>query len=109
MIIDNRGGGNGKIGAEAVSKANPDGYTLLFGETGMMAINVWLMDRAGSHPVKDFVALGQVVTLDNALVAHPSAGVKNLRELVAKAAQKRGVALELHYRLLSVENGRNIG
>ena len=51
-----------------------------------ISINNWLMDRKGSHPVKDFTAIGQVVTLDNALVAHPSFGVKNLRELVARAA-----------------------
>jgi tripartite-type tricarboxylate transporter receptor subunit TctC len=86
VIVDNRGGGSGKIGAEAVAKANADGYTLLFGETGSMAINVWLMDRSGSHPVKDFAALVQVVTLENVLVTHPSTGVKNLRELVAKGA-----------------------
>lgn len=86
VIVDNRGGGSGKIGAEAVAKASPDGYTLMFGETGSMAINVWLMDRTGSHPLKDFVAVGQVVTLENVLVTHPSFGVKNLRELVAKGA-----------------------
>jgi tripartite-type tricarboxylate transporter receptor subunit TctC len=86
VIIDNRGGGSGKIGAEAVAKATPDGYTLLFGETGSMAINVWLMDRTGSHPIKDFAAVGQVVTLENVLVTHPSFGVKNLRELVSKGA-----------------------
>ena len=43
IIVDNRGGGSGKIGADAAAKANPDGYTLLLGETGAMAINVWLM------------------------------------------------------------------
>ncbi len=86
IIVDNRGGGSGKIGAEAAAKATPDGYTLLLGESGSMAINVWLMDRTGSHPLKDFVAVAQVVTLQNVLVAHPSAGIKNLRELVAKAA-----------------------
>ena len=86
VIIDNRGGGSGKIGTEAVAKAAPDGYTILFGETGSMAINVWLMDRTGSHPVKDFVAIGQVVTLENVLVTHPAFGVKNLHELVAKGA-----------------------
>ena len=85
VIVDNRGGASGKIGAEAAAKANADGYTLLLGESGSMAINVWLMDRTGSHPLKDFVAVAQVVTLENVLVAHPSAGVKNLRELVAKA------------------------
>jgi tripartite-type tricarboxylate transporter receptor subunit TctC len=51
-----------------------------------MAINVWLMDRTGSHPVKDFAAVGQVVTFENVLVTHPSFGVKNPRELVAKGA-----------------------
>ncbi|GAA4322696.1 tripartite tricarboxylate transporter substrate binding protein [Pigmentiphaga soli] len=87
VIVENRGGASGKIGAEAVAKAPADGYTLLFGEAGAMSINVWLMDRTGSYPTKDFVAVSQVIDTPVVLVAHPSLGVHNLKELVAKGRQ----------------------
>lgn len=89
VVVENKGGAGGKIGAEAVAKAPADGYTLLFGEAGAMAINVWLMDRKGSHPIADFVAIAQFIDTPVVLVAHPSLGVHNLKDLVAKGKQEQ--------------------
>jgi tripartite-type tricarboxylate transporter receptor subunit TctC len=54
IVVDNRGGAGGTIGAEAVASAPPDGYTLLFSTMGVLAINPSLYDKLRYDPVKDF-------------------------------------------------------
>ncbi len=88
VIVDNRGGANGNIGAELAAHAVPDGYTLLFGSTGPMAINPTLYAKLAFDPVKDFTAVGMVAPTYYVLVTHPSVPVNSLADVIQVAKAK---------------------
>ena len=81
VVVENRAGAGGTIGVEAAAKAPADGYTLLLGEPGGMAINPFLMKSLGYDPVRDFAAIGQVVQLPLLMLANPKLGARSLSEL----------------------------
>jgi len=90
MIVENRAGAGGNIGADYVARATPDGQTLLFGTSGPLAINVSLYRKPGYDPVKSFAPVIQVGYLPNILVVNPSLPVKNVKELIAYAKANPG-------------------
>ncbi len=90
VIVDNRGGGGGNIGARAVAKAAPDGYTLLLGHTATISINPSLYANAGYDPQKDFSGIGLVAAMPVALIAHPSFAPKNIRQVIDYAKAQGG-------------------
>jgi tripartite-type tricarboxylate transporter receptor subunit TctC len=83
VIVENRAGAGGNIGAEAVARSNPDGYTVLFGTSGPLAINVSLYKKIGYDPAKSFTPLMRIGYLPNVLVVNPTVPAKTLKELVA--------------------------
>src|SRR3979411_3056868 len=72
LVIDNRTGAAGNIGVEVAARASPDGYTILLGNIGTMAINPGLYLKFPVKPVDDLIAVTQVVDVPGALVVHPS-------------------------------------
>lgn len=88
VIVDNRGGAGGIVGTQGVSKAAPDGYTLLLGYTGTLAINPHLYQNIPYDPVKDFAPISVVASTLLVLVVHPSLPVHNVAELIALAKAK---------------------
>jgi tripartite-type tricarboxylate transporter receptor subunit TctC len=90
IIVENRGGAGGGIGAELVAKAPADGYTLLMATVGTQAINATLYKRLGYDPVKDFTPVSLVAAAPVALVVNPSVPVKSVAELIALAKSKPG-------------------
>jgi len=91
MVVENRAGANGNIGAEYVARADPDGYTLMFGTSGPLAINASLYRKISYDPVKSFAPVIRVGYLPNVLVVNPnSAPVKTVPELVAYAKAHPG-------------------
>jgi len=93
VIIDNRGGAGGSIGADVVAKAAPDGYTLLMGTVGTSAINAALYTKLPHDPVKDFTPLALVASAPVAVVVHPEQEIRSVRELIERARAQPGSLL----------------
>ena len=90
MIVENRAGAGGNIGAEYVARAEADGHTLLFGTSGPLAINASLYRKINYDPVKSYAPVIQVGYLPNILVVNPALPVKTVLELVAYAKANPG-------------------
>ncbi len=85
VLIDNKGGAGGNVGLDAVSRAKPDGYTLLTGNVGTQSINPTLYKKLSYNPDTAFVPLGQFAELPFVLAVTASLPVKNVKELVDMA------------------------
>ena len=91
VIVENQGGGGGTIGAATVSRAKPDGYILLFGDTSSQIIAPSLMLNPPYDPAKDFAAVSMLATSSTAIVVHPSVPTTTLAEFIkyAQSNQKQ--------------------
>ena len=85
VIVENKAGAGGNIGADFVAKSPPDGYTLLMGTVGTHAINVTLYPKMPYDAVKDFVPVSLVAGVPNVLVAAPSFAANSVKELIDAA------------------------
>lgn len=90
FVIDNRPGGSGIIGLDLAAKSPPDGYTLVVGISGTLAINPSMFPKLPYDPVRDFAPISLVAVGPNMLVVHPSLPVKSVSELIAFAKQRPG-------------------
>ena len=104
VLVENRPGYGGNIGADLVAKSEPDGYTLLIGTVGIHAINGALYEKMSFDPVKDFTPISFLASTPNVLIVNKKLGVHNLHELIELAKAKpdqltfgsSGVGTSLH-------------
>ncbi len=89
VVVQNQAGASGNIGAEAVAKSNPDGYTLLMGANTML-IASQMYKNVNFDPVKDFVPVSMAAYGSLMLVANPKTGIKSLADLIKEAKAKPG-------------------
>jgi tripartite-type tricarboxylate transporter receptor subunit TctC len=94
VVVENRAGAGGNIGAEAVAKAPPDGYTLVMGSIGTHALNVTLFRDLPFDPIRDFAPVALVLEADGLLVVPPSLPVSSVEDLIQLA---RGRPASLAY------------
>lgn len=90
VVVDNKVGATGAIGAEFVAKAAPDGNTILFGTSSIMGANPAITPKLPYDPIKDFAPVGLVATIENVLVVHPSVPANNVEELIRYAKANPG-------------------
>ena len=90
IIVDNRAGAGGTVGSRAAAKSAADGYTILLGYTGTLAIGPSLYANVGYDPRRDFAPIGRIGTAPNTLVVHPSFQVRSVAELIAHAKANPG-------------------
>lgn len=90
VVIENRGGAGGNVGAEAAAKSVPDGYTLLL-VSNPIVISPSLYSKLNYDPQKDFAPVSLLATVPNVMVTYPSLGVSTLQEFIALAKSKPGM------------------
>ena len=82
VVIDNRPGAGASIGTDLAAKSAPDGYTLLMGPSGALAVNPWLYAKLPYDPIRDFAPITLLAMVPSILVVHPSLPVKSVKELI---------------------------
>ncbi|MCJ9700354.1 MULTISPECIES: tripartite tricarboxylate transporter substrate binding protein [unclassified Bradyrhizobium] len=90
VIVENRAGAGANVGADFVAKSPADGYTLLFGTSGPLAINVSLYTKLSYDPIKSFDPVIMIGKMPNVLSVHPSVPAQNVQELIAYAKANAG-------------------
>jgi tripartite-type tricarboxylate transporter receptor subunit TctC len=90
MVVENRGGAGGIVGTNEVAKAAPDGYTLLVADVTQIAVNPHLFSNLAYDPLKELTGVSLLGTSPLYLVAHPSLGANDMKELIALARSQPG-------------------
>ena len=90
VVIDNRPGAGGNIGADIVAKSAPDGYTLVIGNIGTHAVNVSLLPAMPFDTIKDFTPIIHILDAEGLLVVNPSIAATTVTELIALARAQPG-------------------
>ena len=106
VVIENRGGAGGTIATRYVAKAVPDGYTLVLGGTGTLAINPTLYPNVGYDPRKDFAPVGLIGTSALVILVHPSLPVRSVSDLIALAKKEPG---KLSFASAGIGSGTHLG
>jgi tripartite-type tricarboxylate transporter receptor subunit TctC len=89
VVVENRAGAGGNIGAEFVARSAPDGHTILFGTSGPLAINNMLYPGQGYDPVKDFAPVAPLGLIPNVLTVNANIPARNVQELIALSKKER--------------------
>jgi tripartite-type tricarboxylate transporter receptor subunit TctC len=105
VVIDNRPGASGVLGAELVAKSPPDGYTVLLGFNGNLAALRALRRQLPYDSLKDFEAVTLVASIPGALVVHPSVPARSVKELIALAKAKPG---QLNFATYGIGSGSHM-
>ncbi len=90
IIVENKSGASGAIGAMELVRSKPDGYTVMIANTTTHVLNPLTKKNLGYDPIKDFTALGIITLVPTGIAVHPSLPVKNLKQLVAFAKKNPG-------------------
>lgn len=106
VVVDNRPGAGGALATRQVAKATPDGYTLVIGGTGSLAVNPTLLPNVGYDVRKDFAPIGMIGSSDMIVLIHPAIPAKSLPELIALAKKEPG---KLTYASAGVGSGIHLG
>ncbi len=90
VVVDNRSGASGNMGSEMAAKSTPDGYTLLIGVAGPLAVGPSVYSKLGYDPLKDLAPIAMFASIPYVFVVNPTVPVTNVKELIALAKAKPG-------------------